>query len=277
MSGVLNFCLTLDASGLLKGVDQAQAAMERMVACAKLMSGELLYDLPHVQVALSGIDRKFAGVGLGLGEMFEAQISALAAQVHQINATPIDSAFFDAARSQLPSHKMALELPGNDEAASLQSQDLPKTVAPADKVRLPGAGDFDHPTLDLGHVFAAMNTQMKGTLEAFVRHSPGLESYGFVKFPGEGNPVSAANGHEAPTMPVGHYGAFQIPPFSDSDLSKLRMVIGGGGHQTESSHLAQAVAGTNKSIANLTALVAQQTAVLKEIANGVRHNHLNLE
>ena len=278
MSGVLSFCLTLDTSGLLKGAEHAQGVMNGLVAYSRMMSRGMLDEFSKVQAALGGMEGKFAGVGLSMGEMFGAQLNALAEQVLQMQPSLNFTAMYDPAKAQVSCFQGTLGAKQKGGAASPEGKAEPKTLAVGDSSGRPCTASFAFPNVDFARIFDAMNAQANGRLEAMVRQYCGKECQNIFELGHESNPIAPEMRAPATRHLPNHLGASGNPSFAASGLDVVKLVVNGGGVKSENTHnLAKSMADNNKSLGTLTALVAQQTAILKQIADAVRHNHLNLE
>ena len=279
MSGVLRISITADPSGLLKSTEQAQKAMAALTAHASAMSGGMLADFAKVNGALSGMKGKFAGFGVDLAEMLGGQLKVLAERGIRIELRPNLTDLVASAVAQLPAQPMAMKLPGKAGPGGSASQEPPKSGAPADSSGRPVACDFGSVMPDPGRVVSeAVMAAMEGPLAPILRQSLGMGSQSAGKLPHNSGPVSPGEQAHAEKQPAGYFNAHQFPSFPDSSLEKFKLAMGNSGGQSENgNHLARAMADTNKSLAALTMLVAQQTAILKQIANGLRQGHQNLE
>ena len=281
MSGVLSFCLSLDSSDLLKSAGEAQRAMAELTVQANAMCGGLLADFARVHVALGGMDAKSNGLAAYVRNVFDTQIKALTEAGIPIKIIPDFSAVCDAALAQFPSLKPGLALPGKADSAGPDGKDQPKHQPkhqpPVDQVQAVLPFDSAFPTVQMGRIFDYINAQTNGRLAANLSRYPGFGGPNSLPFSGHDDATAPAKQAPAAHLPGGHSGAYQTPPLSESSLDQVRLVLNSGGHQAGDSHLAQAMVGTNKSVAALTALVAQQTAILRQIADGVRQSHLNQE
>ena len=279
MSGVLSFDITADPSGLLAAAERALGAMDGLGGYASAMADGMLADFAKVNGALGGMKGKFAGFGVDLAGILEEQDKALAEQGIRIELRPNLADFFESAVAQLPAHQMALELPGKAGSAGSASQEPRKFGAPADSSVRPVAFDSGSVFPDFGRVVSdVLNAAMDGPLGPNLRQSLGMGSQSAGKIPGGSDPATPGKPAQSAKQPVGHLSAYQFPALPDSSLEKFKMAMGSGGQQPgNSSGLAQTMADTNKSVAVLTTLVAQQTAILQQIANGLRQSHQNLE